>query len=105
MARDMTVAIVLLLSANMAALLPHQPQAMDECLREAERFYHMYKIVDPNDPSSQYIMACMAAKGYVFTIAPKDCDSRYPLVAQPACYTPNTWLGWAIDRFRRALSH
>lgn len=99
----MRPAIVLLMTANLTSWLPDQPKAIDECLKQAERFYHLYKVVDPNDPSSQYIIACMAAKGYDFTVAPEDCDSRYPFVTQPACYTPSTLFGWTIDRFRRAL--
>lgn len=70
---------------NLTGWLLDRPKAMDQCLKEAERFYHLYNVVDPNDPSSQYIIACMAAKGYDFTIALQDCDSGYPLVTQPAC--------------------
>ena len=73
------------------------------CRTEAERFYHMYKVVDPADPSSQFIIACMAGKGYDFTVLPTDCDSRYPLPTQPTCYTPNSWPDWLIYKFRRAL--
>ena len=85
------------------ALTRDQAQDMDTCRKEAEHFYHLDKTVDPNDPSSQYIIACMAAKGYDFTSAPADCDTRYPVSTQPACYSPNGWLGWTIDRVRRAV--
>lgn len=98
----MQPALILLMTAALTAWLPDQPKAMDKCLGEASRFYPMYNVADPNDPSSHFIIECMAARGYDFTIAPSDCESRYPLVTQPACYTPNTWLGWAIDRVRRA---
>src|ERR1700742_543923 len=73
---------------------------MSACRIEADRFYHMYKAVDPNDPSSQFVIACMATKGYDFTPAAVACDSRYPSPTQPACYQPNSWLDWIIDQFR-----
>jgi len=84
------------------ALTRDQAEAMDTCRKEAEHFHHLCKTVDPNDPSSQYIIACMAAKDYDFTTAPSDCDTRYPFSTQPACYAPNDWLGWTIDRVRHA---
>ena len=94
-------ACVLYLAAQ--ALTHDQAKDMDACRREAEHFYHLYKAVDPNDPSSQYIIACMAAKDYDFTTARADCDTRYPLSTQPSCYSPKGWLGWTIDRVRRAV--
>jgi hypothetical protein len=46
------------------------PQSKDvaACVTEAERFYPMYTAVDPESPSSKYIISCMAAKGYQFTV-------------------------------------
>jgi hypothetical protein len=90
------------LSIGLGGCSPDQHKAMEACRLEAERFYHMYKAVDPDDPSSQYIKGCMAAKGYHFTITPADCDSRYPLATQPTCYEGNNWRDWIADRLRRA---
>ena len=82
---------------------PEQAKDMASCQADASRFYQTYHAVDPNDPSSKYIISCMAAKGYDFIISPADCDSRHPLPTQPACYTPSGWLAGFIDRFRRPL--
>jgi len=84
--------------------VPDQARSMDACRAEAEHFYHLYNAVDPKDPSSQFIIACMAAKGYEFATALEDCDGRYPLPTQPACYVPNGWVEWTIDRLRRTLT-
>ncbi len=95
--------IALLMLITLGGCLPDQAKDMAACQTEAERFYQKYKSVDPNDPSSQYIIACMAAKGYDFTILAADCDYQYPLPTQSACYTPNGLIDRGIDRFRRAL--
>ena len=92
--------VFLLMAISLGGCLPNQGKAMEVCRSEAERFYHMYNAVNPDDPSSQYIMGCMASKGYHFTILPADCDSRYPLATQSTCYEPNNWLGWIVDRLR-----
>jgi hypothetical protein len=89
---------------DLTGCLPDQAKTMDDCRQEAERFYQLYKAVDPNDPSSKYIIQCMAAKGYRFTVEPKDCSERYPLVTQAACYEPDAWFDWAIGRLRRRLN-
>lgn len=94
---------VLLMAIGLGGCVPNQAKDVATCQAEANRFYQTYKAVNPDDPSSQYIIACMAAKGYDFTISPADCDSRHPLPTQPTCYVPNGWLDWIIDRFRRAL--
>ena len=99
----MRLEVVLFMMITLGGCLPDQTKDVAACRTEAERFYHTYEAVDPNEPSSQYIIACMAAKGYDFTILPADCDSRYPLPTQPACYAPNSWLDWIIDQIRRAL--
>jgi hypothetical protein len=97
-------AVSILLAIGLGGCLPDQAKDVAACQTEAERFYQMYHAVDPNDPSSQYIIACMAAKGYDFTISPADCNSRYPLPTQAACYAPNSWLGGIRDKFRRPLN-
>lgn len=83
--------------------LPEQGKDLTACQVEAERFYQTYHAVDPEDPSSKYIISCMAAKGYDFIISPAECDSRHPLPTQPACYLPNGWVAGLINRFWRPL--
>ena len=95
--------VALLMLISLAGCLPDQAKDMAACRTEADRFYQTDKAVDPEDPSSQYIIACMAAKGYNFTILPADCDSQYPLPTQPTCYSPDSGSDWIIDQFRRAL--
>ena len=95
--------VILLVALTLGGCIPHQAHDVAACQAEADRFYQTYHAVDPDDPSSQYIIACMAAKGYDFTITPADCDSRHALPTQPACYTPNNWFGWIVDRIRRQL--
>jgi len=95
--------VVLLMVIILGGCFPDQAKDVAACQTEANRFFQTYKAVDPDDPSSQYIIACMATKGYDFTISPADCDSRHPLPTQPECYAPNSWLNWIIDQFRRAL--
>ena len=93
----------MLILVSLGGCLPDQAKDMAACRTESDRFYQTYKAVDPEDPSSQYIIACMAAKGYNFTIFAADCDSQYPLPTQPTCYAPNSGPNWIIDQFRRAL--
>jgi hypothetical protein len=84
----MRYAVFLSLLITLKGCLPDQAKDVAACVTEAERFYRMYKAVDPEDPSSQYVISCMAAKGYQFTVSPADCDSRYPLPTQATCYEP-----------------
>ncbi len=95
--------IVLLMVISLGGCLPDQAKELATCQTEADRFFQAYNAVDPDDPRSQYIIACMAAKGYDFTVMPEDCDSRYPFPTQPACYEPHSWLNWIMDKFHRAL--
>jgi hypothetical protein len=95
-------AILLMLFA-LDGCLPDQSRDMAACRMQADRFYHMYNAIDPDDPSSKYVLACMANKGYNYTILSQDCDSRYPSSTQAACYEPDSWLGWVTDHFRHAL--
>jgi len=83
--------------------MPNQSKDMATCQTEVDRFYQTYRAGDVDDPRSQYIIACMAAKGYDFTILPRDCDGQRPLPTQSACYTPNSWPAWTIDQLRRTL--
>jgi len=95
--------VVLLVAITLGGCLPDRAKDVAACRLEADRFYQVYQDVDVGNPRSQYIIACMAAKGYDFDVSPADCDSRHALPAQSACYTPNGWLAWLIDQFRRAL--
>jgi hypothetical protein len=92
--------IVLLVAFTVGGCLPDQGTAknMTTCRLEADRFYQGFNTVDVNNPRSQYIIACMAAKGYDFDISSADCDSRHPLTTQPTCYVSSNWLAWIIDK-------
>ena len=85
---------------SVGGCIPDPAKEMAACQSEADRFYQTYHAINPDDPSSQYIIACMATKGYDFTISYADCDSRHPLPTQPTCYASNNWLGWIGDQFR-----
>ncbi len=93
-------AAVLLMALTLAGCLPDRAKDMAECQKEASRFYQTYHAISPDDPSSRFIIGCMAAKGYNFTIAPAACNNDHPLPNQAACYTPSNWLYWAVDQFR-----
>jgi hypothetical protein len=94
----------LLLAVSLGGCVQDQAKNVFACEAQASRFFQTYRAVDPNAPSSQYIIQCMAARGYDFTIAPADCDSRRPLPVQAACYTPRNWLAGLIDRYHRPLA-
>jgi hypothetical protein len=83
--------------------LPHQSKDLASCVAEAERFYHIYDAVDLENPGSKYVISCMAAKGYQFSILTSDCDIRRPMPTQATCYEPTSWQPWGIDRVFRAL--
>jgi hypothetical protein len=91
-------AIVLLIAITLGGCLQDQTKEIAACRLEADRFFQGYTTADVDNPRSQYIIACMAAKGYDFDISPADCDSRHPLPTQPTCYTPSSWLGWIISQ-------
>lgn len=92
--------VILLLAFTVGGCLPNQvtEKNVTACRMQADRFYEGYNIADVNNPRSQYIIACMAAKGYDFDISSADCDSRRPLTTQPACYIPKNWLAWIVDK-------
>jgi hypothetical protein len=98
---QMKRAVVLLGVLALGGCLPDQAKDVAACQTEAMRFYQMSPGVDPTDPGSRYIIGCMAAKGYDFTVLPADCNSQHPLSTQPACYTANSWLAAIVDQFRR----
>jgi hypothetical protein len=88
---------------SLAGCGPDKAKDVFACEGQASRFFQTYHAVDLNAPSSQYIMECMATKGYDFSIQPADCDSHRPLPTQAACYTPQNWLAAMYDRMRRPL--
>src|SRR5262249_50281827 len=93
--------ISLLVACVVGGCLPNQAKEVATCRREADRFFQGYGSVDVNDPRSQYIVACMAARGYDFDISPADCDSRHALSTQSTCYVPNGWLASTFNLFRK----
>ena len=94
----MRIIVILLLTVALVGCVPNRAQDLAACQREASRFYMLYRATDPDKPSSRYIIGCMAAKGYEFTIAPSACDNRHPFPTQAACYAPTNWLVSLIDR-------
>src|SRR5262245_5399096 len=96
-------AVLFSLLIILTGCLPDQPRDMAACVSEAERFYHVYTDLDPESPSSRYVISCMAAKGYQFTILASDCDSRHPYPIEATCYEPITWPSWTVDRVTRTL--
>jgi hypothetical protein len=91
--------VALFLPVLLAGCLPDRAKDLAACQKEASRFYLTYKATDPENPSSRYIIGCMAAKGYDFTIAPSACSSQRPFPTQAGCYIPSNWLVSIIDRF------
>jgi hypothetical protein len=96
-------AIVFLLVITLAGCFPDQVRDMADCKSQVIRFYPGYIAANLDDPGTRYIIGCMVAKGYDFDVTAANCNSRDPLPTQPACYAPQKWLPWAIDRFRRAV--
>jgi hypothetical protein len=95
---------VALLLFALVGCVPNQARDMATCQTEVKRFYPVYVASNMNDPGVRYIMACMEAKGYDFSISSADCSSKYPLSTQPTCYTPHGSVAAAIDQFRRPKS-
>lgn len=93
--------VVLAILPLLSGCQPDQSKVMAVCEAEAARFFPIYRTADPASISSQYIIECMADKGYEFTVAPADCDSRHALPTQAACYEPQNWFAALIDRARR----
>jgi hypothetical protein len=93
----------LVLALSLGGCMGEQAKEMFVCQSQASRFFPTYHAVDINAPSSQYIIQCMATKGYDFTIVPSDCDSKHPLPVQAACYTPHNWFAGLLDRYFRPL--
>jgi hypothetical protein len=86
---------------SLAGCLPDRDRTLSDCRKEADRFYQVYRLDEPESPRTEYIIECMAAKGYNFTVEPKDCDNRYRFETQSACYVSDTWIVWLADQFRR----
>ena len=93
-------AAVLLVAMTLAGCLPDRAKDMAACQKEASRFYKTYHAISPDDPSSRFIIGCMAAKGYDFTITSAQCSSDHPLPPQAACYESSSWLFWIVEKFR-----
>jgi len=85
----------------LAGCLPDQKQDIAACQGEADRFFLSHRAVNTDDPRSQYIITCMAIKGYDFTVTPDKCDGQHPLAIQAACYIPTNWLFRIVSRVLR----
>lgn len=93
--------IIVLVAITMGACSPDQKQQIAACELEADRFFLSRRAANTDDPRSQFIIACMASKGYDFTVTPDECSGQRPLATQTACYTPTSWLFWITSRFHR----
>jgi hypothetical protein len=96
-------AFALLALVSLGGCLPENSGDLAACRTEADRFYQGYVAADVDSPRSQYIIGCMAAKGYEFTVAPEDCNSLHPLPTQSTCYTPGGWWAWINYKLREQL--
>ena len=93
--------LILIAAVAVAGCTPDQAKDMAACQAEVMRFYPAYIASKLEDPGTRYIIGCMAARGYEFEVTSADCNSRYPLPTQAACYAPRNWIAGAFDRFRR----
>jgi hypothetical protein len=91
-----------LLVLTLSGCLPDKINDVASCQMQADRFFPLPS-ADTDSPRRQYIIACMAAKGYDFDIEPADCDSRSSLTAQATCYTPANWFIRKADQVRHSL--
>jgi hypothetical protein len=80
--------------------LHEHAKGMADYQNEASRFYQTYHAISPDDPSSRFIIGCMAAKGYDFTITSTQCSSERPLPPQARYYESTNWLFWVNEKFR-----
>ena len=92
---------LLLVGLILGGCIPDQPRDVAACETEAIRVYPKQPAVDLGDFATRYINACMAAKGYDFTILAAGCNPRYPFATQPECYTPTGWIAQFIDWLKR----
>jgi hypothetical protein len=92
--------IIPVAATALAGCLPDKTKDLAACRLEADRFYSGPDVVAATSPVSQYIIGCMADKGFVFEVSPADCVGRHPLAIQPNCYAPSSWQSWITSRFR-----
>ena len=73
--------VILFMAFALGGCWSDQGKASDvaACQIEADRFYRGYNGIDVNNPRNQYIIECMATKGYDFEVSPADCDGRRAL--------------------------
>jgi hypothetical protein len=90
-----------LLTLAPGGCMPDQSKVMSACLTEVKRFYPAYVASNMDDPGIRYIIACMEAKGYDFSISAADCNSKHPLPTQPTCYAPQGVVAATIDQLWR----
>jgi len=92
--------LILLVVFVLAGCSPDHAKDLAACGEKADRFFQGYNTADVSNPRGQYVIGCMAAKGYDFDVSPVACDSRHSLVMQPACYVDRGWMAWIISRVR-----
>lgn len=89
----------LLIALTLAGCSQEKANSLVVCQKEADRFYRAYQAADVSNPRSRYIIGCMVSKGYEFDVTPADCNSEHALPTQSACYTPDNWVTWLVEKF------
>src|SRR5260221_6291579 len=84
-------ALLTVSAINLLGCSQNKTASLAECQREADRFYQGYQTDDATNPRSQYIIECMASRGYDFDISSAECDSRRSLPTQSTCYASKNW--------------
>lgn len=101
--RVTSLLVITAAAITLGGCLPDQTQQVTACQAEADRFFLSHRAANTDDPRSQFIIACMASKGYEFTIEADECSSQKPLPTQAACYTTTNWLLWIVEQITRPL--
>lgn len=87
--------VLLLLPLILAGCLDDQRQAASRCTMDARRLYPQMAFAGPFDQPGAYIIDCMGAAGYGFTMALKECPVSDWAAANPYCYRPRGRIaGW-----------
>jgi hypothetical protein len=63
---------------------PNKAQDTTACEMQTLRFYAA-------GSGDDFMIQCMAAKGYEFDVLPEECDNRTRMVMQSACYKRLSW--------------
>ena len=67
-----------LMVVSLGSCSPNNAKNVTACRIEADRFYHMYKAVDPKDPGSQFVIVQRSAVPKKPNTATLNCASNVP---------------------------